>query len=104
MIEERPSEEIEVQEDEILRQRTDKLIRLREEEGYDPFVHEKWIKKHTLDLVKKNFSHLAEDERDDTEIVTAGRLMTLRDTARRPLPTLRRDLQLAALLSGRCHG
>ncbi|HQQ11008.1 MAG TPA: lysine--tRNA ligase [Synergistales bacterium] len=78
MIEERHPEEIEVQEDEILRQRTDKLMRLREEEGYDPFVHEKWIRKHTLDHVLKNFSHLSGDEKDDTEIVTAGRLMTLR--------------------------
>ncbi len=78
MIEERLPEESEVQENEILRQRTEKLMRLREEEGYDPFVQEKWIKKHTLDFVREHFDHLPEDGKDDTEIVTAGRLMTLR--------------------------
>ena len=55
-----------------------KLLRLREDEGYDPFAHEKWIKKHTIDFVRENFSHLAEDEKGDTEIVTAGRLMIIR--------------------------
>ena len=78
MTDERFPEGTEVQEDEILRQRTEKLLRLREDEGYDPFAHEKWIKKHTLDFVRENFSHLTEDEKDDTEIVTAGRLMIIR--------------------------
>lgn len=78
MNDERFPEDISVQEDEILRQRTDKLKRLREEEGYDPFAHEQWIKKHTLDFVRENFGHLAPDEMDETEIVTAGRLMTIR--------------------------
>ena len=78
MTEEMLPEESAVQEDEILRQRTDKLKRLREEEGYDPFAHEQWIKKHTLEFVRENFEHLVPDERDATEIVTAGRLMTLR--------------------------
>ncbi|GAB6280770.1 MAG: lysine--tRNA ligase [Thermovirga sp.] len=78
MADEMLPEESAIQEDEILKQRTDKLRRLREEEGYDPFVHEQWIRKHTLDFVRDNFEHLAPDETDETEIVTAGRLMTLR--------------------------
>ncbi len=78
MTDERTNDENVVSEDEILKQRTDKLRRLREEEGYDPFAHEQWIKKHTLEFVRENFSHLEPDDRDDTCIVTAGRLMTLR--------------------------
>ena len=66
-------------EDEIVRQRKDKLERLRTEEGYDPYLVEKWNRTHPLSWVKKNFSHLAEDELDDSvTIKTAGRIMTLR--------------------------
>jgi len=66
-------------EGEILRQRMEKLKRLREEEGYDPFVNEKWDRKHTLAFVKENYESLETDQRaEDVEISTAGRLMTLR--------------------------
>lgn len=66
-------------EDEILRQRTEKLARLKAEEGYDPFLHEKWDVKHSVEYVKKTFDHLGPDEKaEDAKIVTAGRLMTLR--------------------------
>ena len=65
--------------DEIVRQRMDKLERLLSEEGYNPFLHEKWEWKHHLDYVRKSFEHLAVDEIDESaEIVTAGRVMTLR--------------------------
>jgi len=65
--------------DEIFRQRKDKLDRLMEEEGFNPYLAERWDRKHALSYVRKNFSHLAEDEMDETApIVTAGRIMTLR--------------------------
>ena len=44
-------------EDEIVRQRKDKLERLRTEEGYDPYLVEKWNRTHPLSWVKKNFTH-----------------------------------------------
>lgn len=66
-------------EDEILKQRTEKLARLRSEEGYDPFLHEKWDVKHNVPYVKDNFDYLGPDEKaEEEEIVTAGRLVTLR--------------------------
>ena len=42
------------QETEILRQRIDKLRRLREEEGYNPFENEKWNVDHTVAQVRKD--------------------------------------------------
>ncbi len=66
-------------EDEIVRQRKDKLERLIAEEGYNPYLVEKWDRRHSLAYVRENFSHLAEDELDESvTIVTAGRVMTLR--------------------------
>ncbi|MDN5318586.1 MAG: lysyl-tRNA synthetase, class [Thermovirga sp.] len=65
-------------EDEILKQRTDKLRRLREEEGYDPFKVEKWDRRHTLGYVKEKYDYLQPDEVAEEEISTAGRIMTIR--------------------------
>ena len=66
-------------EDEIVRQRKDKLMRLREEENYDPYVHEKWDRKHTLQYVRDNYSYLEHEQfAENSAIVTAGRVMTLR--------------------------
>ena len=65
-------------EDEILKQRTDKLKRLREEEGYDPFKVEKWDRKHTLGYVKEKYEYLKPDEMGEEDIETAGRIMTIR--------------------------
>lgn len=66
-------------EDEILKQRTDKLARLKSEEGYDPFLHEKWGVKHSVTHVRRTYDSLDPDEKaGDVEIITAGRLMTLR--------------------------
>ena len=45
--------------DEIVRQRKDKLERLIAEEGYNPYLVEKWDRKHSLAYVRENFSHLA---------------------------------------------
>ncbi|HPK07502.1 MAG TPA: hypothetical protein PK773_06820 [Aminivibrio sp.] len=60
-------------EDEIVRQRKDKLERLISEEGYNPYLVEKWDRKHSLAYVRENFSHLVEDELDESvTIVTAA--------------------------------
>ena len=65
--------------DEIVRQRMDKLERLLSEEGYNPYILEKWERKHQLEYVRRNFDHLEADEMDESvSIVTAGRIMTLR--------------------------
>ncbi len=72
-------ETIALPEEEILKQRMDKLARLKEEEGYNPFVIEKWDRKHTVAYVRENFSHLEADQGDESVmLVTAGRVMTLR--------------------------
>lgn len=77
--ENRSAETPEQSESEILRQRKEKLQRLREEEGYDPYVVEKWDRRDTLEDVRKRFEHLQPDEVvRDVVIQTAGRLMTLR--------------------------
>lgn len=67
------------QETEILRQRIDKLRRLREEEGYNPFENEKWNVDHTVAQVRKDFDYLkAEEAVPEAKFSMAGRLMTLR--------------------------
>ena len=66
-------------ENEILRQRKEKLQRLREEEGYDPYVVEKWDRKDTILSIRERFDHVQPDETlRDTVLCTAGRLMTVR--------------------------
>lgn len=66
-------------EEEILSQRMDKLRRLREEEGYDPYVNESWGVKHTLAEVRRDHDDISVDEsREDVSLSVAGRLMTVR--------------------------
>ena len=65
-------------EEEIFRQRKDKLMRLREEECYDPFQEDHWDVKHTLSYVKEKYDALKEEEWSDDEIQTAGRVMIVR--------------------------
>ena len=66
-------------ENEILRQRKEKLQRLREEEGYDPYVVEKWDRQDSLEGIRAQYDHLQPDEvLRDVKVCTAGRLMTLR--------------------------
>lgn len=65
-------------EEEIFRQRKDKLARLREEEGYDPFVQDRWQVRHTLGYVKEKHGGLKDGEWADEEIQTAGRVMAVR--------------------------
>ena len=66
-------------ENEILRQRIDKLNRLREEEGYNPYENEKWNVDHTVTQVKEQFEHLEIDQAvKEHRLSMAGRLMTVR--------------------------
>ena len=66
-------------EEEIFKQRKEKLLRLREEEGYDPYRIEKWERTDMLDRIRKEFDHLAPDETDaSVHLRSAGRVMTLR--------------------------
>ena len=67
-----------ISEDEIVRQRKDKLMRLREEENYDPYVHEKWDRKHTLKYVKDKYSYLENEQIVEDVVISAGRVMALR--------------------------
>ncbi|MCR5346779.1 MAG: lysine--tRNA ligase [Fretibacterium sp.] len=64
---------------EVVRQRKDKLLRLRAEEGVDPYVVEKWDRRDILEDIQRRFSHLEAGQEDENAIVqTAGRLMTIR--------------------------
>lgn len=73
------TEEIALPEEEIFRQRKEKLARLREEEGYDPFLIERWERSDLLNDVRQRFDHLEIDEADEDAILSvAGRVMTLR--------------------------
>ena len=75
--------------EEIVRQRKEKLQRLLAEEGYNPYLVEKWTSLHPLSFVRENFGHLAPDEIDESvEIVTAGRVMTLRKHGKAMFATL----------------
>ena len=64
---------------EIKRQRMEKLERLRSEAKFDPYVIDRWDKKHKLSFVHEHFSHLGPDELDkEATIRTAGRVMSIR--------------------------
>jgi len=64
---------------EIKRQRMEKLERLRSEARFDPYVIDRWDKKHKLSFVHEHFSHLGPDELDkEATIRTAGRVMSIR--------------------------
>ena len=64
---------------EIVRQRTDKLLRLREETGTDPYAIERWDRQDILADIQEKFAHLEPGQEDRAATVrTAGRLMTIR--------------------------
>ena len=66
-------------ETEVLRQRIDKLNRLREEEGYNPFENERWDVDNRVSDVRKNFDYLKPEESEkEKKLSMAGRLMTIR--------------------------
>ena len=66
------------EDNEIVRQRKDKLLRLRSEEGYDPYVNETWDRQDTLASIRERFDHLQPEQEDSTTVKTAGRVMTVR--------------------------
>ena len=58
-------------EEEIFRQRKDKLTRLRTEEGYDPYRQTRYEVKQTLGYVKEKYDYLKPEEWATDEIQTA---------------------------------
>jgi lysyl-tRNA synthetase class 2 len=76
---ENKTDEIALPEEEIFRQRKDKLQRLVEEEGYNPYLIERWERADFLKDIRERFDHLGVDEADENANLTiAGRMMTLR--------------------------
>ena len=68
-----------LEDNEVVRQRKEKLLRLRSEEGYDPYIIETWDRQNTLSDIRRDFESLEpEQEAKDSIIKTAGRIMTLR--------------------------
>ncbi len=65
-------------EEEIFRQRKDKLDRLRTEENYDPYQQDHYEVEHNLAYVKEKFGSLEENGWGKEDIKTAGRIMILR--------------------------
>ncbi len=64
---------------EIVRARKEKLLRLRSEENYDPYVNETWDRQITLNEIRSKFDNLQPEQVDENaNLRTAGRLMTLR--------------------------
>ena len=68
----------EMPEEEIFRQRKDKLERLRTEEGYDPYVNDQWDCEQTLSYIRDHYADLGIDEESSDKLSVAGRIMTLR--------------------------
>lgn len=68
----------ELPEEEILKQRKEKLDRLKREEGYDPFVQTKWDRSDYAADVAARYQSIETDEIADEELSLAGRLMTIR--------------------------
>ncbi|MBQ4429908.1 MAG: lysine--tRNA ligase, partial [Synergistaceae bacterium] len=65
------------EDNEVVRQRKEKLTRLITEEGYNPYVNETWDRRDTLDSIRERFEHLQPEEEDaSTSLSTAGRVMT----------------------------
>ncbi|MDR1742032.1 MAG: lysine--tRNA ligase [Synergistaceae bacterium] len=64
-------------ENEIVRQRKEKLLRLRDE-GVNPYRAEKWDRRDTLMDVRERFDRLQPEESEQATLRVAGRLMTLR--------------------------
>lgn len=73
-----PAQQNVMPEEEIFRQRKDKLTRLRSEEGYDPYKQDHYEVKHSLAYVKEKYGRLKPEEWADEEIQTAGRIIVLR--------------------------
>lgn len=68
----------EMPEEEILRQRKEKLKRLKEEEGYDPYEVDRWDREHFISSVLDRYANLDVNELSSEDLSVAGRIMTLR--------------------------
>jgi len=68
----------ETPEEEIFRQRKDKLDRLRAEEGYDPYANDCWDVGQKLSEVREKYDGLAAEESSGDALSVAGRVITLR--------------------------
>lgn len=68
----------EMPEEEILRQRKEKLKRLKEEEGYDPYEVDRWDREHFISFVLDRYANLDVNEPSSENLSVAGRIMTLR--------------------------
>lgn len=77
-------------EEEIFRQRKEKLFRLREE-GYDPFSIDKFDRQHSVGYVRERYDHLAPDQEGEELLSVAGRIMTLRRHGKASFATLEED-------------
>ncbi len=67
------------EDNEIVKQRKDKLLRLKTEENYDPFVNETWPREITLAEIRNQFDNLQPEQEDQNAVLkTAGRIMTIR--------------------------
>ncbi|MBR0256524.1 MAG: lysine--tRNA ligase, partial [Synergistaceae bacterium] len=67
------------EDNEVVRQRKEKLTRLITEEGYNPYVNETWDRRDTLASIRERFEHLQPEEEDTSaSLSTAGRVMTIR--------------------------
>lgn len=67
-----------VPEEEVYRQRKDKLERLRNETGYDPFEQNRWEVKNSLGHIREKYDVLKNEEWSEDILQTAGRIMLLR--------------------------
>ena len=75
-------------EEEILAARKEKLRKLREEEGYDPYRPERFERSANLAEVRKRFDGLTVDQHGSDQISTAGRVMALRKHGKASFVTL----------------
>ncbi|MBQ7577621.1 MAG: lysine--tRNA ligase [Synergistaceae bacterium] len=74
-----PEELFNSEDNEVVRQRKEKLQRLLSEEGYNPYVNETWDRRDTLESIREKFDFLQpEEESQDSPVKTAGRVMTIR--------------------------
>ncbi|MDR1915350.1 MAG: lysine--tRNA ligase [Synergistaceae bacterium] len=68
----------EMPEEEIFRQRKDKLERLRTEEGYDPYANDHWDCSHSLNEIREKYEHLSHDEVSEDNLGVGGRIISIR--------------------------
>ena len=67
------------EDNEVVRQRKEKLQRLRSEEGYNPYVNETWDRRDTISSIRERFDSLQPEQEDaSVRLSTAGRVMTIR--------------------------